>query len=162
MNSELAPAQKRAWIAFFVAHGRLTKRIDEDLAAANCVSLDVYDVLLALEEAPDHRMRMSDLAEKVLFSRSGVTRLVDRLEKLGYIRRVRCPMDRRACHAMLTPEGLAAREAAWPVYRKAIADYFAVHVNEEEAAVIADVFRRMVKDPLWPVPDEPCAATVTA
>jgi DNA-binding MarR family transcriptional regulator len=144
MNQELGKAHKNAYVTFFVAHAVLTKRIDEELEAAGCVLLDVYDVLLTLEEAPDRRLRMSELADKVLVSRSGVTRLVDRLEKKGWVERLACPSDRRACHASLTPAGLAERERAWPVYRNAIATHFAQNLNEEEARVVERVFHRMV------------------
>jgi DNA-binding MarR family transcriptional regulator len=144
MSSELSKEHKNAWVAFFVAHGVLSKRIDQELEAAGCVTLDVYDVLLALEEAPGRRLRMSELADRVLFSRSGVTRLADRLERQGWIERAQCPNDRRACHAVLTEAGLAERERAWPVYRRAIAEHFAKNLSEEEAAVVARVFLRVV------------------
>ncbi|MGV3615807.1 MAG: MarR family winged helix-turn-helix transcriptional regulator [Fimbriimonas sp.] len=146
MSSELEKTHKNAWIASFVAHGVLVKQIDEELEAAGCIPLDDYEVLLTLEEAPDRRLRMSELADQVLVSRSGVTRLVDRLEKKGLLRREACPNDRRACHATLTDAGLAERERAWPVYRAAIAAHFAKNLNDEEAQVVARVFRRMVGD----------------
>ena len=146
MVKELSNAHKSAWVAFFVAQGVLAKRIDAELEAAGCVTLDVYDVLLSLEESPERRLRMSELADRVLVTRSGVTRLVDRLERQGLLKREACPNDRRACHATLTAAGLAERERAWPVYRQAIANHFAQHVSDEEATLIARVFRRMTGD----------------
>lgn len=140
----LETPKKNAWIASFVAHAVIARRINEALEAAGAVSLETYGVLLALEEAPERHLRMSELADKVLFSRSGITRLVDRLERQGLIERKTCPSDRRACHAILTEKGLAAREAAWPTYAKVVNQLFASQLSEEEAHVISRAFERMV------------------
>jgi DNA-binding MarR family transcriptional regulator len=144
---KLDTARKNAWIASYVAHGLICRRINDALEAEGCVSMEIYDVLLNLEEAPEHRLRMSELADRVLFSRSGITRLVDRLEKQGLLERVECPGDRRACHACLTPEGLTAREQAWPVYERVIREQFGSSLSDGEARTIANAFRRMVDAP---------------
>lgn len=136
--------KKKAWIAFFVAHGVLTRKIDKILEAQGLPSLDVYDVLLALEEAPGRRMRMSDLAEAVVLSRSGITRLVDRLEKDGYIERMACKNDRRSLYAAITEAGLQIRAQTWPAFKLAIEEFFADKMTNEEAEVIASVFFRML------------------
>ena len=140
----LDPAHKNAWITFFVASRVLVKKVDRALEEANLVPMEVYDVLLLLEESPERRMRMSELADMAMLSRSGVTRLVDRMTRDGYIRREGCPTDRRSQYAVLTPEGLKAREAAWPVYRKVIEETFAADMTCEEAKVITTVFGRYV------------------
>jgi DNA-binding MarR family transcriptional regulator len=140
----LKKTHKEAWIAYFVSHSVLTRVIDKALAEAGAVSLDVYDVLLALEDAPGQRLRMSDLADAIIFSRSGLTRLVDRLEREGLLRREACPKDRRACHAVLTEKGLAERERAWPIYEAEIQRIFADKIDEGEAKVVRDVFNRMM------------------
>lgn len=116
----LGQNQKEAWGAVLLAHAALTRVIDKQLAAAGCVSLQVYDVLLALEDSPGRRMRMTDLSEAVVFDPSSLTRLIDRLEKQGLVRRELHPTDRRCVLAVLTDEGLAAREQAWPIYRELI------------------------------------------
>jgi DNA-binding MarR family transcriptional regulator len=141
---ELTDLHKRAWIAFFVSHGLLTKRIDAILRKAGVVPMDVYDLLLTLEMAPEGRLRMSELATNVLLTRSGLTRLVDRLERQGLISRTACPNDRRAVHAQLTRKGLAERERAWPVYRAAIAEHFGAQMSEDEAAMLAEVLGRFM------------------
>ena len=130
---ELDARHKNAWIAFVVAHEVILKQIDLALADAGHISHDVYEVLLALEEAPARQMIMSELAQQVYLSRSGVTRLIDRLEKIGYVKRASCPSDRRALYAVLMEKGLAAREAAWPTYRQAIAEHFAAHISDDDA-----------------------------
>ena len=138
MNVVLKPAIKEAWIAFYVAHGVLSKKIDARLVQAGVVTLDIYDVLLTLEMAENQRLKMSELADRVLVTRSGMTRMVDRLEGAGLIERQSFPGDRRSLFAVLTPKGLAERERAWPVYEKAIADLFAVHVSEEQAITLSN------------------------
>lgn len=140
----LASAHKNAWITFFVAGRVLVKKVDRALEEANLVPLEVYDVLLLLEESPDRRLRMSELAEKALLSRSGITRLVDRMTKETYIRREGCPTDRRSQYAVLTDEGLKARQSAWPVYRKVIEETFAAEMTCEEAKLVTEVFGRYV------------------
>lgn len=140
----LEPSKKNAWIASYVAHGVIGRKINDALEEAGCVSLETYGVLLALEEAPDQRLRMSDLADRVLFSRSGITRLVDRLEKSGFLERKSCPSDRRATHAQITEAGLKAREAAWPIYESVIDKLFASLISGDEARIISGSFCRMV------------------
>jgi len=145
-QQELSAPHKNAYIAFFVAHSLLLRRINQRLAEAGVVSLETYDILLDLEEAPQGRLRMSELADRALLSRSGITRLADRLENEGLLERQQCPNDRRACHAAITEKGRSERERAWPVYRTAIAEEFAVHMSPEEARVIAKVFFRSIGD----------------
>lgn len=138
----LQKEQRAAWIAFFVAHGVLTKKIEHALAAAGRPGLEVYDVLLILEEAPQRRLRMSDLAKAIVYSRSGLTRLVDRMERLGWIRRQRCALDRRSTYAVLTEAGLQARREAWPVYREAVEAHFGSKMSAEEARSLASILGR--------------------
>src|SRR5579862_9486664 len=135
----LTPTEHRAWAAFFVANGLMAKRIDKVLATADVVSLEIYDVLLQLELVPGQRMRMCELAEAVLLSRSGLTRLADRLEREGLIERQACCLDRRSTHVALTPRGLAERERAWPVYREVIKSEFAGNLNHGDAEAIAAI-----------------------
>ena len=139
---DLGEAHHTAWAALLKSHARLLERINRQVTAEGELPLEWYDVLLTLENAPDRRMRMSELAEAVLFSRSGLTRLVDRLEKAGLLRREAVPTDRRGAYAVLTPQGEETRRKAWPVYRNAIAQNFARRLSEEEAGTLADLLRR--------------------
>lgn len=139
----LAPSHKNAWIAFVSAHRRLLREIDKRMQESGVVPLDVYDILLILEESPERRLRMTELAEASFFSKSGTTRLVDRLEKEGWVERLACPNDRRAIHVRVTPAGSKERERAWPVYRAAIGELFAAHMSEEEARALSAVIVRM-------------------
>lgn len=147
--SELSAAAKEAYAALLVSHAVATRAIDRRLRDAGVVGIEVYDVLLALEDAEGRRLRMSELADHLVISRSGLTRLVDRLEGEGLLCRASCPGDRRGFHAVLTDKGLAERERAWPVYRQAIADVFGAHMSAEEASVVCTALRRVAdQDPL--------------
>jgi DNA-binding MarR family transcriptional regulator len=102
-----------AWRSLIQAHARLTRTLDEELQAAHRLSLAEYDALLQLANAPDRRLRMSALADRVLLSRSGITRLVDRLVAAGMVERSTCSTDARGAEAALTAEGLQRlREAS--------------------------------------------------
>lgn len=140
----LGQVQKEAWVAVIVSTSKVMRKIEKDLSDLGCMPIELYDVLLTLEYAPQHRMRMSDLADAVILSPSGITRLVDRLETLGFVYRHTCERDRRATYAILTPEGLAAREAAWPHYRESVHRHFGRHLTEDESAVIRDALRKTI------------------
>ena len=147
MGRKLGPLHKRARIAFFGSHGRLVREIDRRMREAGVVPLDVYDVLLTLEVAPEQRRKMSELAQYLSLSMSGATRAVDRLVREGMIEREPCPEDRRAVFARVTDKGISERERAWPVYEAAILELFAANVSQEEAEVLSAVLGRMA--PKW-------------
>lgn len=140
----LGQAHKGAWIALLFSNAGLNKAVDTRMAEAGVVALDVYDVLLNLEEAPEHRLKMSQLAERVLLTKSGLTRVVDRLEKLGLVERHACPADRRAVYAGITPKGLSERARAWPVYERALIDLFAGKLSAQEAGVLQTILSRFL------------------
>ena len=113
-----------AWRAFLRAHSTMLRRIAQDLELAEMPPLSWYDVLAALREAPDGRLRQVELAERVLLSNSGLSRLLDRIEAGGLIERGTCAGDRRSFHVGLTDEGRAMLERMWPVYARRIAEDF--------------------------------------
>jgi len=132
------------WRLFITANVKLLDRIGEKFSQAGLPSMDWYDVLLTLKEAPEYRVRLSDLAKKVLLSRSNLTHLVARLEKAGLLYRERCPIDRRGTYAVLTEAGLAMQQQMWTVYAEGIAEYFACHLDDEELQVMQRVLKRML------------------
>jgi DNA-binding MarR family transcriptional regulator len=133
------------WRAFLKAHATVIDHIDHDLVAAEHMPLSWYDVLIELYEAPQQRLRMHELAERVVLSRSGLTRLVDRLEAEGFLTRDRCGTDRRGAYAVLTEQGIAALRRAWPVYARGISQYFAQWLTPQEAQVLGSAFERIVE-----------------
>jgi DNA-binding MarR family transcriptional regulator len=144
----LHPAHDLAWFHLVTTHAKAVAAIGADLAAGagrGILSLEHYDVLLALKRSPDGgRLRLSELADSVVLSRSGLTRMVDRLEKAGLLRREDCSTDRRGAFAVLTREGAAALRRTWPEYARAIEKYFARFIPPDEASVVAEALGKVV------------------
>ncbi len=143
----LSAVQQRAWRAFLTAHTQVTRRLEAELMAAQDLSLPSYDVLVQLSEAPDHRLRMTELADRVLLSRSGLTRLVDRLVRDGLVVRRACPSDARGTHAVLTDAGLDRLRAAWPTHLAGVDQHVTSHWTDDEAALVADLLDRLTGGP---------------
>ncbi len=138
------PTRLAAWEAFVFAHAAVVGRIERELAGdPDLVPLAWYDVLTALSEAPGERLRLSELAREVVLSRSGLTRLVDRLEAAGLLRREACPDDGRGTLAVLTPAGEAALRRTWPAYARGIVAHFARHLDDDEARVLSAALGRI-------------------
>lgn len=112
------------WRAFLLAHARVSRRLDEELRAEHDVSFAEYDALLTIAEAPGRRIRMGQLAEEVLLSKSGVTRLIDRLVSDGLVERSACMADARGAEAVLTDRGLARLRAASRTHLRGISEHF--------------------------------------
>jgi len=144
MTENLDKSHNSAWRLFLTAHVVLIDRIEQELAQAELPPLSWYDVLFALYEAPNRRLRLHELADAILLQRSQLTRLVDRLEAAGLVCRESCPTDRRGAFAAITEEGLAMRERMWPVYSDAIAKYFANHLSDQEVEVLAKSLKRIL------------------
>lgn len=123
-HAAISEDQLAAWRAFLRAHSTMLRRISRDLEDADLPHLSWYDVLAALRDAPDRNLRQVELAERVLLSNSGLSRLVDRIERAGLVRRTSCPSDRRSFHVQLTDEGGEMFERMWPVYARGVAEDF--------------------------------------
>jgi len=144
MGKSLETSKGSVWPLFLTAHAVLAEKIEARLAAGGLPPLAWYDVLWALERAPRERRRMSELAERVVLSRSNLTRLVDRLEEAGFVARERSKDDRRGAYAVLTASGRDARRRMWPTYQAAIRELFESHLAEAEAAVLGTFLRRVL------------------
>lgn len=132
------------WRLLLTANVKALARIEERFSAAGLPNMAWYDVLLTLKQAPDQRVRLSELAEHVLLSRSHLTHLVDRLETAGLLRREQCPSDRRGTFAVLTETGLTMQQRMWTIYAKGIVDYFGIHLDDEELNVMERVLQRII------------------
>jgi len=128
----LADNELAAWRGFIKAHAHIIEHIERDLAEQRRVPLTTYDVLIALFEAPEHKLRLGELTNKIILTKSGITRLVHRLEREGLITREKSEEDRRGAYAVLTTEGEAQLRQAWPVYARGIKEYFVAALSEEE------------------------------
>ena len=134
-----------AWAVLLTAHATLTEKIEAALAGAELPPLAWYDVLWELEKAEGGKLRMHELARRIVLSRSNLTRLADRLENARLIEREDTPHDRRGYHCVITRAGLAMRKKMWPVYKAGIERHFSRHITVEEARTIGDALSRAVK-----------------
>lgn len=145
VSEGLGQGRNVAWRALLTAHAAAIGRIERDLSDEGLMPLSWYDVLLALYEAPEKRLRMHELARAILVTRGGLTRLVARVEAAGLLRREPDPADGRGLFAALTDEGLEALRRTWPAYARGIAEHFGRHVTDEEARTLTDVLSRVAK-----------------
>jgi DNA-binding MarR family transcriptional regulator len=142
--ADLVPAEGlAAWRAFLDAHAAVVGRIEAELDAEGLVPLAWYDVLVAISEAPGRRLRLRDLASRLVLTRSGATRLVDRLAAAGLVERERVHEDRRGAVAVLTAEGAHALRRAWPRYANGIERLFLAALTPEEAGTIRTAMERV-------------------
>jgi DNA-binding MarR family transcriptional regulator len=148
----LSDARMAAWRAFLEAHARATAQLSRELLEEESLPLAWYDVLVQLSEAPDQRLRMQELADRVLLSQSGLTRLVDRMQKDGLVERLRCASDGRGTYATLTPAGLAQLRRAYPTHLRGVRAWFADLLDEDEARVLARALTRIADTAHPPAP----------
>jgi DNA-binding MarR family transcriptional regulator len=134
------------WRTFLRAHAAVLGELERELLAETGMPLSWYDVLLQLAEAPERRLRMAELADRVLLSRSGLTRLIDRLQAEGLVRREPSPDDARGTFTVLTPDGLARLRAAAPVHLAGISKHWLAHFSDEELRTLGLLVDRLVPD----------------
>jgi DNA-binding MarR family transcriptional regulator len=146
MPEKLDERRLAAWRALLASHAALVGRLGEELQDEKGLPLPWYEVLLWLNQAPDGRLRMGELADSLLLTPSGVTRLVDRMETDGLVSRQQCPSDRRGWHAVITPAGRARLRSAAPVHLRGVERHFGRHLTDEEADLITDVLCRVLED----------------
>ena len=130
-----------AWRAVVTSHGAVTERVQKALAAADLPPLSWFELLWAVKRSPTGRPRMSELAEWLTLSRGGITKLVDRLEQAGYLRRVSCSDDRRSLQAELTPSGERLLEEMRAVYSDEVGRHLSTLTPEEAALLTAALGR---------------------
>ena len=144
MTAPLNSSELGAWRTFLLAHATVVRRLEAELVLEHDLALASYDVLVQLSEAPDQRLRMTELADRVLLSRSGLTRLVDRLERDGLIAREACPSDARGTLAVLTEAGLTRLRAAWPTHLRGVTEYVTSRLSPLEVEQLATILGRLV------------------
>jgi DNA-binding MarR family transcriptional regulator len=132
-----------AWRGLLRVHARLTRSLDADLVREHDLPLSEYEVLLFLADSPEGGLRMSELADGVLLSRSGLTRLVDRMERDGLLRRERCPDDARGFLAIITPQGRELFDRARQTHLDGVRQLFLSHLSAEEQQMLAALWERV-------------------
>jgi len=132
-----------AWRSFLRTHNHLMRRLAQDLQDAGQVDLPAYDVLVQLTNAPDNRLRMADLADAVLISRSGLTRMIDRMQREGLVARERDPNDKRGLYTVLTAAGRAALRNASLVHLHGVAELVLDKLSAEELSQLEALMTRL-------------------
>ena len=134
-----------AWGSLLRVHATVVPLLDRELMAAHRLPLAWYDVLLELNAAPGRRLRMSDLGERVVLSRTRVSRLVDEMSDAGLVRRAANPDDRRSAYAVLTAKGRNAFRQAAPTYLGGIGSMFGEQLTSAELITIRDGLERVIR-----------------
>jgi DNA-binding MarR family transcriptional regulator len=132
-----------AWRGMLQVHAHVTRALDAQMRAEHGLSVSAYEVLMFLADAPDRRLRMAEIADRVLLTRSGSTRLIDRLAALGYVERCAAETDGRGAFAMLTDAGLEAFRAAQRTHREGVRAYFLDHLTTTDTIVLGDIWNRL-------------------
>ena len=138
----LNPAEMKAWRRYIIASRRLYEALDEDLDHHE-LSMADYEVLAQLSDAPDRKMRMSELAEQSMLSRSRLSHRIKVMEKAGWVKREACPDDKRGYFAIMTAKGWKAIVAAAPDHVHSVRSRFIDHLTKEDQRVLAEIFERI-------------------
>jgi DNA-binding MarR family transcriptional regulator len=141
LSTQVTPEQ--AFAGLLRAHAATTRRFNAELVADHGLTLSDYEVLLRLARAPDRRLRRIDLAQQVLLTPSGITRLLAGLERQGFVDRVACESDARVSYAQLTPDGLGKLRAASKTHVEGIRSLFGEHFTTGELESLRDLLGRL-------------------
>jgi len=142
-SSRVSPVQMKAWRSLLTAHAEIIERLGTELEADVDLPLSWYEVLLSLTEAEAEHLRMHELADSLLLSRSAATRFVDRMEKAGLVVRTSCPSDGRGTFVTLTAAGRETFGNAVPRHVQSISDHFARHLTDDESRQLTAVMERL-------------------
>lgn len=144
----------QTWVALLRAHASSTRRFNAELVAAHGLTLNDYEVLLHLSRADGKRLRRVDLAERVLLTPSGITRLLEGLERAGYVERASCDSDARVTYAQLTDEGETKLRDAAGAHVASIREFFVERFSKDEVAALGALLERL---PTEPAGDDGCS-----
>ena len=150
------PKQLDAWVSFLRSHAAITRELSVQLQREHGLTLNDYEVLLHLSHAEDGRLRRVDLAERVLLTASGITRLLEGLERSGLVCKETCPSDARVSYAKLTDEGREKLRVAGVTHLRGIGELFVGRYSGSELATLADLLSRL------PVTGVDCKSTSSA
>ena len=146
-SGPLSERELGAWRGMLEVNSRVTRQLDAEMRTEHGLSLSAYEVLMFLDDAPRHRLRMAEIADRVLLSRSGCTRLVDRLVKLGYVTRSAAEGDGRGLFAELTPAGTEKAAAARRSHREGVRRSFLRHLSAADQDALAAIWERLAAEP---------------
>jgi DNA-binding MarR family transcriptional regulator len=135
--------QLDAWVRLLRVHAATTRQFNAELVAEHALTMNEFDVLMQLSQAEEGRLRRVDLAERVLLTPSGITRLLEGLERAGLVDRDSCPSDARVSYALLTTEGREKLEEAKETHRESVKALFAERYSEDELETLAALLERL-------------------
>lgn len=144
-GQQLSPVHAAAWRSFLEAHAAVTDALSRELEEERGLPLPWYDVLVQLQEAPRGELRMAELARSVLLSKSGLTRLIDRMERDGLVERRTCVDDGRGLLAVMLPKGRDVLRKAAPVHLRGIDEHFTSHLTDAEAKAVRAAFNKVLR-----------------
>ena len=150
-TQELSETTQTTWVRFLRAHAALTRELGARLEAEHGLTMSDFDVLIQLYHAPEHAMRRIDIARQVLLTASGITRLLDGLERCGLVAKKACDGDARVTYAVLTPEGLRKVEAARESHSADVDELFGAALTPQEREQLGELLSRL---PLAPTAKE--------
>jgi DNA-binding MarR family transcriptional regulator len=142
----LDTAEMAAWHAFIRAHARVVRLLEAELEAEQGLTLPAYEVLAHLTEAPERRLRMSDLAAVSVLTPSGLTRVVDKLVREGYVERQRCGSDARVVYAAVTEAGVERVEHAYPTHLSGVRRHLVDRLTTQQLSAIRDALEPLTAD----------------
>ena len=142
-NIGLDGVSLEAWRGYLLSHAAITRQLDADLVTLHGITARDYEAMLFLAHEPERNMPMSELADRTMLTRSGATRLVDGLAKIGLVERVACAKDARVSYAQLTDAGLKRLREASRTHAEGIRLTFLRHFSEDEVAQLADLLGRL-------------------
>jgi DNA-binding MarR family transcriptional regulator len=143
-----------SWVSFLRAHAAITRELSADLQREHGLTLNDYEVLLLLSHAEGRRLRRVDLAERVILTASGITRLLEGLERAGLVMKEHCDSDARVTYAKITPAGIAKLREAAKTHLRGIEELFVGRYSESELTTLAELLARL---PLTGKPTESCS-----
>ena len=143
----LTPRELRSWRGLLRVHATMVKALDAELERDHGLSLTTYEVLLYLNDSPEGQLRMHELAGSVLLSRSGLTRLADRLERQGFVERRACESDARGSFLAITEAGCVKLAAARATHLDGVRRLYLSHLSPEEQDVLGDTWERVLSGP---------------
>jgi len=150
LSTQVSPRttpELQAWVALLRAHATSVRRFNAELVAEHGLTLNDYEVLLHLSRAEGGRLRRVDLAERVLLTPSGITRLLEGLEGSGFVERASCDADARVTYAQLTGEGEAKLRAAGKTHVAGIREFFRGRFSQDELQALGGLLERLQLDP---------------
>lgn len=147
VGGEARAGELEAWVRFLRAHAAVTRELSAELVSEHGLTINDYEVLLHLSRAEHGMMRRVDLAQSVLLTASGITRLLEGLERAGYVERASCDSDARVTYAQLTDEGETKLRDAAGAHVASIREFFVERFSKDEVAALGALLERLPTEP---------------